>query len=192
MSARTKRDWVESICDTVEQHVGRVKCEQASIVCASGISPSGPVHLGNLREIMTPYLVAEELRARGRQVEYLHFWDDYDRLRKIPAGVSPEFAQHLGRPLCDIPDPSGKHESYAARYISEFTTGLEQLGIFPRYVCQSAAYRSGMYTQYIKEALAQRGAIFDILATYQTRQGQQAAQAEQRAAYYPYRVYCEQ
>src|SRR5690349_20766934 len=136
MSVRTKRDWVESICDTVEQYVGRVKGEQASIVCDSGISPSGPVHLGNLREIMTPYLIAEALRARGRQVEYLHFWDDYDRLRKIPAGVSPEFAQYLGRPLCDVPDPSGKYESYAARYISEFTTGLEQLGIFPRYVCQ--------------------------------------------------------
>lgn len=192
MSGQIKRDWVVQAGDTVEQHVQRVKGAGATIVCASGISPSGPVHLGNLREIMTPYLVAEELRARGRQVEYLHFWDDYDRLRKIPAGVSPEFAQYLGCPLCNVPDPFGEYESYAARYISEFSRGLEQLGIFPRYVCQSRAYRSGAYTQQIKEAMTRRGAIFDILAAYQTRQGQQEVLAERRNAYYPYRVYCEQ
>jgi tRNA synthetases class I (K) len=28
-----------------------------------GISPSGPVHLGNLRELMIPHLVADEIRA---------------------------------------------------------------------------------------------------------------------------------
>lgn len=192
MSGQIKRDWVVQVSDTVEQHVQRVKGAEATVVCASGISPSGPVHVGNLREVMTPYLVAEELCARGRQVEYLHFWDDYDRLRKIPAGVSPEFAQYLGRPLCDVPDPFGECESYAARYISEFSRDLAQLGIFPRYVHQSREYRSGAYTQQIKEAMVRRGAIFDILAAYQTRQGQQETLAERRNAYYPYRVYCEQ
>ena len=48
---------------------------------------------------MTVHLVAEELRTRGCPVEHLHFWDDYDRLRKIPTGVPEEFARHLGRPL---------------------------------------------------------------------------------------------
>src|SRR5258707_377239 len=106
------------------------------------------------RAIVEParLLTACELRKR--------VWDDYDRLRKVPAAVSPEFAQYLGHPLCDVPDPSGQHESYAARYISEFTTGLEHLGIFPQYVRQSEAYRSGMYTRFIKEALAEREAIF--------------------------------
>ena len=36
--------------------------------CASGISPSGPVHLGNLRELMTPHLVADEVRRERRAV----------------------------------------------------------------------------------------------------------------------------
>lgn len=191
MSERTKRDWVEQISDAVEQHGQRIKGEQATIICASGISPSGPVHLGNLREVMTVHLVAEELRARGRQVEHLHFWDDYDRLRKLPSGVSPAFEKYLGCPLSDVPDPCGEYASYAMRYMSNFTSGLEQLGIFPRYISQSGAYRSGVYTQQIKTALSRRGKIFDILAEYQTRQGQREGQEERRAAYYPYRVYCE-
>src|SRR2546423_4249296 len=129
MSRDTSRDLITQVADRVELQVRRTKGDDATIICASGISPSGPVHLGNLREIMTVHLVAEELRGRGRQVEHLHFWDDYDRLRKIPAGVAPEFARYIGCPLADVPDPFGEYESYAARYMSEFVTGLEQLGI---------------------------------------------------------------
>ena len=43
--------------------------------------------MGNLREVFTTHLVAEALRARGHDVVHLHSWDDYDRLRKVPAGV---------------------------------------------------------------------------------------------------------
>ena len=32
---------------------------------ASGVSPSGFVHIGNFREIATPYLVAKELKNMG-------------------------------------------------------------------------------------------------------------------------------
>ena len=32
---------------------------------ASGVSPSGFVHIGNFREIATPYLVAQELKKLG-------------------------------------------------------------------------------------------------------------------------------
>jgi lysyl-tRNA synthetase, class I len=187
-----KKDWVAQICDRIERQVQRVEEDNATVICASGISPSGPVHLGNLREVMTVHMIAEELRNRGRQVEHLHFWDDYDRLRKIPASVSSEFEQYLGYPLVDVPDPFGEYESYAVRYMSDFTTGLERLGIFPRYIRQSIEYRQkGTYTPYIKEALAHRFEIFDILAEYQTRQRQQEPVEERRAAYYPYRVYCE-
>ena len=42
-------DWVIKIANQVEAHVRRTKGEGATIVCASGISPSGPIHLGNLR-----------------------------------------------------------------------------------------------------------------------------------------------
>ncbi len=131
-----KGDWIARVSEAVEQQVERVKGARATIICASGISPSGPVHLGNLREVMTVHLIAEELRARGHQVEHLHFWDDYDRLRKIPAGVPSAFERYLGCPLADVPDPFGEYESYAARYMSEFSRGLERLGIIPRSIRQ--------------------------------------------------------
>ena len=86
------RHWITRVADRVEQRVLRDKGEGATIVCASGVSPSGPIHLGNLREVMTVHLVAEELRDRGWSVDHVHSWDDFDRLRKLPAGVPAEFA----------------------------------------------------------------------------------------------------
>ena len=187
-----KKDWVAQISDRVESHVQRTKGADATIICASGISPSGPVHLGNLREVMTVHLVVEELRSRGLQVEHLHFWDDYDRLRKIPAGVSADFAAYIGCPISDIPDPFGEFASYADRYITDFTQGLEQLGIYPQFVRQSLAYRAGKYTPQVKVAMARRLEIFDTLSEFQTLQAQQEGLTERRNSYYPYRVYCEQ
>src|SRR5689334_15966811 len=188
-----KGDWITRISDQIEQRVRRTKGEQAHIICESGISPSGPIHLGNLREIMTVHLVTEELKARGWKAEHIHIWDDFDRLRKVPAGVAPSFADYIGQPLSDIPDPFGEYDSYALRYMTQFTQGLEALEIYPRYVLQSLAYREGRYTEKIKTALAHRGEIFDTLAEYQTAiQETTEARDARRAAYYPFRVYCEQ
>ena len=60
---------------------------------SSGASPSGRVHLGNLREFLTVHFVAEELRRRGVPTRHLHVWDDYDRFRKVPVGVDESFGQ---------------------------------------------------------------------------------------------------
>ena len=43
---------------------------------ASGVSPSGFVHIGNFREIATPYLVAKELRKLGKKVRYILSFDE--------------------------------------------------------------------------------------------------------------------
>src|ERR1700739_2091155 len=81
--------------------------------CASGISPSGPVHLGNLRELMTPHLVADEAGRGGATCRHILPWDDYDRLRRFPAGLPDSFEEYIGRPLTGVPDPCGQHENYA-------------------------------------------------------------------------------
>jgi len=138
---------------------------EGPIVCASGISPSGPIHMGNLREVFTTHLVAEALRARGREVTHLHSWDDYDRLRKVPAGVDPAFQDHIGRPLAQIPDPwDADAGSWAERYMGEFTRALSVLGIELHEVRQSERYPAGDYNAAIRRAMDEREAIFDVLA----------------------------
>jgi lysyl-tRNA synthetase class 1 len=125
------------------------------------------------------------------QVDHIHSWDDYDRLRKVPAGVAPDFARYIGMPIADVPDPFGEYESYATRYIADFTHGLDCLGIHPRYIRQSVAYRRGDYLEQIKQAMRHRAEIFTILAGYQTLEAQQKTVDERRDAYYPFKPYCQ-
>jgi len=185
--AQKTGDWVLQAADTVLAFVG----ERRPIVCASGISPSGPIHLGNLREVMTTHLVAEELRRRGHEVIHHHSWDDFDRLRKVPANIDPSFVQHIGRPIAEIPDPFGEYDSWATRFITEFEQACARLGIQPRWVRQSKMYRAGAYVEGIRTALRRRFEIFDILARYQTEKLQDKPIEERRAEYWPFQVYCE-
>lgn len=112
----TSRTWIEQTADLVEKFVAETKGTGQKIICASGISPSGPIHLGNLREAITVHLVTEELKKRGLEAEHIHSWDDYDRLRKIPSDVPQSFSVNIGKPLADIPDPYGDFPSFSARF----------------------------------------------------------------------------
>src|SRR3954471_4640297 len=103
--------WLNKIADDL---VGRHP--DGEIVVSSGVSPSGTYHLGTLREVLTAEAVAWELRRRGRQARHLHIVDDLDVFRKVPVNVPPEFKEHLGKPLADVPAPDGSAESYADYY----------------------------------------------------------------------------
>ena len=162
-----------------------------TLVCASGISPSGPIHLGNLREVVTAHLVAEALRRRGHPTVHLHSWDDYDRLRKVPAGLDPSLQDYVGRPLSAVPDPAGELDSYASHFIAEFSRALTALGIPVQAVRQSERYPRGDYNRYIRRALDERGTIFDVLASQQTAGRHDRPAPERRLAYYPFQPYCE-
>jgi lysyl-tRNA synthetase, class I len=160
------------------------------IVCASGISPSGPIHLGNLREIFTTHLVAEALRRRGQEVVHLHSWDDYDRFRKVPAGVDPGFERFIGMPLGEIPDPTGGEGSYAEHFMDELRQSLEVLGIRMTERRQSQLYPAGTYNAAIRHAMDERERVFDVLAGQQTQGRHERSVEERRGEYYPFKPYC--
>src|SRR5690348_15469213 len=123
-------DWVTRAADDTIRHAEQTRGEAGGdrlITCASGASPSGPIHLGNLREFITPHFVAEELRRRGVPVRHLHSWDDFDRFRKVPAGVPAEWAEHIGRPLSAVPDPWECHPSWAEHFKAPLQAALREL-----------------------------------------------------------------
>ncbi|MFD7846581.1 lysine--tRNA ligase [Nocardia sp. NPDC059764] len=187
--ATSEASWIARTADAVIEHAKRTGASK--LVCASGISPSGDIHLGNLREVMTAHLVAEELLTRGLDAIHHHSWDDYDRFRKVPAGVPKQWAEYVGKPLAAVPDPAGVFESYAVQHMTRFTDALERLGVRMREVRQSAAYPAGTYNSQIRAALDRRADIFDILESFQTEGRHETPAEERRAAYYPYKPYCE-
>ena len=123
------------------------------VVVSSGVSPSGTYHLGTLREILTAEAVARELRFRGRKVRHIHFVDDLDALRKVPAGVPAEFKKYLGQPLCDVPSPDGQAKSYADFYLADLLAAKNKLRIDIEVVRSHEKYRSGFFVPAIEATL---------------------------------------
>jgi lysyl-tRNA synthetase class 1 len=186
-------DWVTSTADDVCAEAGRRHPGEPA-TCASGISPSGAVHLGNFRELMVPHLVADEIARRGLPVRHILSWDDYDRLRKVPAGLPRELAEHIGRPLTAVPDPCGGHESWAEHFKAPLRTALAELGIEVTEISQTRMYTSGAYTEQIVLAMRRRAQIAAVLARFRTRRRDSTDEAAEMPAageeYYPFRPYC--
>jgi len=181
-------DWVTRAADDAIRHAGGQEAlndglpEGRVVTCASGASPSGPIHLGNLREFLTPHLVAEELRRRGVAVRHLHSWDDFDRFRKVPAGVPASWAEHIGRPLSAVPDPWECHDSWAEHFKAPLRAALVELGVEMVEVSQTEQYLAGAYTEQVLHAIRNRDVIEDVLAKHRTKKAEPAAESEQEAA----------
>ena len=158
-------DWVARAADDAVRHAG----EGNLVTVASGASPSGPIHLGNLREFITPHFVAEELRRRGVPVRHLHSWDDYDRFRKVPVGVPAEWAEHIGRPLTGVPDPWECHGSWSDHFKEPLQLALADLGVEMEEISQTQMYTSGAYRDRILLAVSRRDEIEKVLAQHRTK-----------------------
>lgn len=160
-------------------------------VCAAGISPSGSVHIGNFRDIATAYFVAVALKKLGKKSKMLFSWDEYDRLRKVPANVKAirdDFEQYIGLPYAKTPDPFGDcHSSYAKHFEKAFEESLKKFGIDLEFRYQSENYLSGKYKDDVIFALDNRLKIYDIIMEHKT----QEASEEARLAYYPVSIYCD-
>ncbi|GGP79102.1 lysine--tRNA ligase [Streptomyces melanogenes] len=211
----TETDWVSRFADEVIADSER-RAPGKPVVVASGLSPSGPIHLGNLREVMTPHLVADEIRRRGYEVRHLISWDDYDRYRKVPNGVpgiDDSWAEHIGRPLTSVPAPAGSaYPNWAEHFKAAMTEALAELGVEYDGISQTEQYTSGAYREQVLHAMKHRGDIDAILEQYRTKKapakkGQkpvdeaelEAAEGSGAAAeddgtgsagYFPYKPYC--
>jgi lysyl-tRNA synthetase class 1 len=153
--------WADHVAEElIEKHPQKEK-----FVCASGISPSGVVHIGNFREAITVDFVVRALLDRSKTVRFLYSWDDYDAFRKVPANMPNQemLQKHLRQPISLVPDPFGQYPSYAAHFEKRFEAEICQLGVKPDYIYQNIPYREGKYVQGIKDALAQEKEIIEIL-----------------------------
>src|SRR3954468_14489348 len=161
-------DWVTRAADDAIRHHEKSGAS-GPVTCSSGISPSGPIHLGNLREFLMPHFVTDELRRRGVPVRHLHVWDDYDRFRKVPAGVDPSWAEHIGRPYTAVPDPWQCHANWSDHFKEPTVSALHELGVDMEEISQSERYRSGVYREEVLRAVRRRQDIDAVLAKYRTR-----------------------
>jgi|SRR3989344_451536 len=154
--------------DQTARRIVQEKGDKDKYVLAAGITPSGVVHVGNFREIITVDIIARALKKLGKKVRFIYSWDDYDVFRKVPKGFpkQEELARELRKPIVDIFDPYGREKNYARHNESEVEKVLPLLGIAPEFIYQNEMYRKCKYKEGMKTALENTGRIRKILDKY--------------------------
>jgi len=132
-------------------------------VIATGITPSGHIHVGNMREVLTADIITRACEDRSLDVEMIYIADDQDPLRKVyPFLDESVYSEHVGRALADIPSPDGEG-SYADHFLKPFFATLDALGIKRRTIRASEAYRDGQYIDAIRTFCDKRDEVRAIL-----------------------------
>ncbi len=130
---------------------------------ATGITPSGHIHVGNLREMLTADAVRRALIDKGGEAELIYIADTFDPLRKRYPFLPEEYERYIGMPLSEIPDPEGCHDSYAEHFLEPFLESLEILGIPVVVKKADEMYKRGEYEEAIRTALQRRDDIARII-----------------------------
>ena len=172
--------------DEAALRVIREKGEKDLYTCASGITPSGTVHIGNFREIISVELVVRALRDMGKNARFIYSWDDYDVFRKVPENMpnKDELSNYLRRPITVVPDPYGREESYARHNEAEIENALPRVGIKPDFLYQAAKYKASEYAEGMRLALEKRSELKKILNKF--RDDEHKIQGE----WWPVSVFC--
>ena len=139
-------------------------------ILATGITPSGPIHIGNMREILTTDAVYRCVIEKGGDAKLVYIADDYDHLRKVYPYLPKTYEKYVGMPISEIPCPCGKHKSYADHYLISFLNALKEIGVNPKLYRASEMYKNGDYNEAIKTALDNTDKIKDIIQRISKRQ----------------------
>ena len=175
-------NWLEEITERII----RENKDKDIITCQCGISTTGIAHIGNFRELIITYLVSERLKQKGKNVNLLLSFDDFDRFKKVPKGVPEEYKKYVGMPNYSFPSHIDNTIGYAEYYENRIKDELNKLGIHMNYLYQSKKYINNDYLNYIIFVLENRKDIFDIIKNYKT----QELNEDDKEHYYPVKVYC--
>ncbi len=125
---------------------------QASVLFETGYGPSGLPHIGTFGEVARTSMVRHAFRVLTRDAiptRLVTFSDDMDGLRKVPDNVPNRdlLAQHLGRPLSEVPDPIEPGVSFGHANNARLRAFLDRFGFDYEFMSSTEAYRSGLFDQ---------------------------------------------
>ena len=114
----------------------------------TGYGPSGLPHIGTFGEVARTSWVRHAFTTlTGLPSRLIAFSDDMDGLRKVPDNVPnrDRCTQHLGKPLTQIPDPFGSHESFGAHNNARLRAFLNSFGFEYEFASSTEYYAAGRF-----------------------------------------------
>ena len=156
---------------------------QRPVVFETGYGPSGLPHLGTFGEVARTTMVRMAFRGLtddAMATRLIAFSDDMDGLRKIPPGLpnSDRLAEDVDKPLTVVRDPYETHDSFGAHNNARLRAFLDAFGFDYEFASSTECYRSGVFDETLRTALARFDGIQKIMLP--------SLGEERRATYSPF------
>src|SRR5439155_20258218 len=101
----------------------------------------------------------------GAPTRLIAFSDDMDGLRKVPDNIpnAAMLTENLGKPLTQIPDPFGTHESFAHHNNAMLRRFLDRFGFEYEFLSATDCYISGRFDAVIRKVLHSWDAMMGVM-----------------------------
>ena len=150
--------------------VARLKKQpKDEVIFETGYGPSGLPHIGTFGEVARTTMVRHAFRVlTGDTIKtrLIAFSDDMDGLRKVPDNVPNKemLAQHLGKPLTQVPDPfSNEYPSFGAHNNARLRAFLDHFGFEYEFLSSTECYKSGRFDKALLTVLERFEAVMKIM-----------------------------
>lgn len=122
-------------------------------VITAGITTSGPAHLGTLCEFLFPDAIHKQLEKRGKQATFYFLADIIDAFDSVPLAMErykAELEPHLGKPLSEVPDPTGKSRSFGDHFLDEVRELMKLFGVKATVLRTNDLYAEGKFDEWAR------------------------------------------
>src|SRR6202162_966486 len=138
------------------------------VIFETGYGPSGLPHIGTFGEVARTTMVRHAFRVlTGDKIKtrLIAFSDDLDGLRKVPDNIPNKalVAEHLGKPLTQVPDPFGTHSSFGGHNNARLRAFLDTFGFEYEFLSSTACYTSGRFDAALLKVLERFDAVMAIM-----------------------------
>ena len=165
-AALTSKSWPYEEARKLLKRWPNGKPAGAPVIFETGYGPSGLPHIGTFNEVARTTFVRQAYEELTRNpTRLIAFSDDMDGLRKVPDNVPNQelLTANLGKPLTQIPDPFGEHESFAHHNNAMLRRFLDRYGFEYEFLSATDCYRSGRFDDVIRKVLHGFDAIMGVM-----------------------------
>ncbi|WP_374763110.1 lysine--tRNA ligase [Yunchengibacter salinarum] len=140
--------WPFKEAEAVLKRVNNTTPDKGYVLFETGYGASGLPHIGTFAEVARTTMVMRAFKALSDiPTRLICFSDDMDGLRKVPGNVPnrDKLEAALGKPLTQVPDPFGEHESFGAHNNARLRRFLDGFGFKYDFLSATDCYHSGRF-----------------------------------------------
>jgi len=140
--------------------------EKGYVLFETGYGPSGLPHIGTFGEVARTTMIRRAFEVISDiPTKLICFSDDLDGMRKVPGNVPnpQELEAYLQRPLTDVPDPFGTHDSFGDHNNAMLRRFLDTFGFEYDFCSSTEFYRSGAFDEVLLRCVEKYDAIMEVM-----------------------------